>query len=94
MSDNKELNTMIDKLFMSAKNTYDVASMIRDIKEKEAEEPNKFYQTYLKDCECDNGGIILKDGKAVCRWCRKPYAQGGVLSYKDSHFLNKKDASS
>lgn len=43
------------------------------------------YQTYLKDCDCPNG-IINKDGKTYCRWCRKPYAMGGAMCYEEEHF--------
>ena len=47
---------------------------------------DKFYQTFLKDCDCTNGGIIIKNGVAVCRWCRIPYAECGVMPYKEEHF--------
>lgn len=35
MSENKELNTLLDKLFNSVKTTYDIGGMIKTIKEKE-----------------------------------------------------------
>ena len=44
------------------------------------------YQTYLKDCDCSTEGIIIYNNKAVCRRCRKPYAQGGVINYEKEHF--------
>jgi len=44
------------------------------------------HQTYLKDCNCTNGGIIIWEGKAVCRWCRVPYAKGGSIIYLPEHF--------
>jgi hypothetical protein len=44
------------------------------------------YQTYLKDCDCSNGGIIIHDGIAVCRWCRKQYCKGGDINYEPQHF--------
>lgn len=42
------------------------------------------HQTYLQDCECTTHGVILYDGKAICRWCRKPYAKGGLIGYSDA----------
>jgi len=48
------------------------------------------YQTYLKDCDCENGGIILHEGEAVCRWCRKPYGKGGKMYYEPNHFKASK----
>lgn len=47
------------------------------------------YQSYLKDCDCYTG-IILIDNKAVCRWCRKPYAKGGKMFYEPGHVEVKK----
>src|ERR1035437_2505122 len=51
---------------------------------------NMIYQSFLKDCDCGLGGIIfhIENGQniAVCRWCRKPYAKGGNLSYEEEHF--------
>src|SRR6185312_3942529 len=48
------------------------------------------YQTYLKDCNCKHDGIIIKDGIAVCRWCRTPYGKGGCMLYEEEHFkVNK-----
>lgn len=44
------------------------------------------YQTYLKDCNCEYGGIILHNGVAVCRWCRTPYAKGSLINYSHVHF--------
>lgn len=53
------------------------------------------YQTYLKNCDCPNGGIIIYQGKAVCRWCRKPYSEGSKMNYLPEHFQqsipNKQD---
>ena len=49
-------------------------------------EDKNLHQTYLKDCNCTNGGIIIWEGKAVCRWCRVPYAKGGCMSYLPEHF--------
>lgn len=51
------------------------------------------HQTYLKDCNCINGGIILYEGKAVCRWCRIPYTEGGQMNYDSEHFHSKQAAS-
>ncbi len=48
------------------------------------------YQTYLKDCDCSNGGIIIYDYKVICRWCRKPYAKGGVINYEKECFKEVK----
>lgn len=50
------------------------------------------YQTYLKDCDCETGGIILHEGKAVCRWCREPYAKGGMMNYLPKHFKQSKQS--
>lgn len=47
---------------------------------------NILHQTYLKDCNCSNGGIVLYNGIAVCRWCREPYAKGGQIFYEESDF--------
>jgi hypothetical protein len=47
------------------------------------------FQTYLKDCECKSDGIILYNGKAVCRWCRNPYGKGGCINYENEHFESK-----
>lgn len=44
------------------------------------------HQTYLKGCNCSNGGIILHEGKAVCRWCLTPYGKGGCISYPPESF--------
>ena len=44
------------------------------------------YQTYLKNCDCSTEGIIIYNNKAVCRRCRKPYAQGNVINYDKAHF--------
>jgi hypothetical protein len=52
---------------------------------------NNLHQTYLKDCNCENGGIIIHKGEAVCRWCRTPYAKGGKISYKESHFKQERE---
>ncbi len=49
------------------------------------------YQSYLKDCDCKRDGIILHEGKAVCRWCRKPYEKGGCLFYESEQFEKEKD---
>ena len=49
------------------------------------------HQTYLKDCDCKMEGIILFNGKAVCRWCRKPYTEGGSMGYVDEHFEQPKE---
>jgi hypothetical protein len=51
---------------------------------------NNLRQTYLKDCDCTNGGIIIHDGEAVCRWCLTPYAEGGCISYPDERFPQSK----
>lgn len=48
------------------------------------------YQSYLRDCKCEREGIILHEGKAVCRWCRTPYAKGGCLFYEPEHFKKHK----
>jgi len=48
------------------------------------------YQCYLKDCDCEGGGIILHEGKAVCRWCRKPYGKGAMINYLPEHFQPEK----
>jgi hypothetical protein len=50
---------------------------------------NNLHQTYLKDCNCSDDGIIIKDGAAVCRWCRTPYAKGGCMAYEEKHFQQK-----
>jgi len=50
----------------------------------------KEYQTYLKDCGCDSSGLILYKGLPVCRWCRVPYAEGGMMQYDDEHFKIEK----
>lgn len=47
------------------------------------------YQTYLKDCDCRNAGIIIHEGIAVCRWCRTPYGKGGNINYEEEHFQYK-----
>lgn len=44
------------------------------------------YQTYLKNCKCPMEGIIIYNGKALCRWCRMPYSRAGVMQYNDEHF--------
>jgi len=47
---------------------------------------NNSYQTLLPDCDCKSGGIIMYNNHPVCRWCRKPYAEGGCMSYLPEHF--------
>ena len=47
---------------------------------------NNEYQTLLPDCDCKSGGIIMYNNKPVCRWCRKPYGNGGVMYYLPEHF--------
>lgn len=47
---------------------------------------NTEYQTLLPDCNCKSGGIIMYNNKPVCRWCRKPYGNGGVMYYLPEHF--------
>jgi hypothetical protein len=49
-------------------------------------ENSKMYQTYLKGCGCEGGGIIIFNEKPVCRWCRTPYGKGGGMSYYPEHF--------
>jgi len=57
-----------------------------DKQRKIDEAKSKEYQTYLKDCDCSNGGIIIYKSKPVCRWCRTPYYPGSKMMYKDIHF--------
>lgn len=45
---------------------------------------NKAYQTYLKHCNCQHGGIIVENGIAVCRWCLAPYDEAGMINYDSS----------
>jgi hypothetical protein len=49
---------------------------------------SRAYQTYLPRCDC-SGGILEKDGAIYCRWCRKPYAEGGMINYRDECFQEK-----
>src|SRR5688572_8378091 len=44
------------------------------------------FQTYLKDCDCRNGGVLMYEGVTYCRWCRTPYAKGGQMNYEPEHF--------
>jgi hypothetical protein len=48
------------------------------------------YQCYLRDCDCSSAGIILHNGKPVCRWCRKSYGKGGMINYLPEHFQSEK----
>ncbi len=51
----------------------------------EDKEPTAF-QTFLKDCDCKGGGVLIRGGVIHCRWCRKPYAKGGMINYSHLHF--------
>ena len=46
-------------------------------------------QTYLKDCNCTNAGIIIINDIAYCRWCCVPYGMGGQISYPNERFESK-----
>lgn len=48
------------------------------------------YQTWLQQCDTEHTGVIVKDGIPVCRWCRRPYEEGGNIFYKDEHFQEEK----
>lgn len=50
------------------------------------ENENNEYQALLPDCDCKSGGIIMYNNKPVCRWCRKPYGNGGIMYYLPEHF--------
>lgn len=44
------------------------------------------YQTFLPDCDCKSGGILFRDNKPCCRWCLKPWGDGGMINYTDDSF--------
>jgi len=47
---------------------------------------NRSYVTWVPACACNDGVIKRLDGRLVCRWCRKPWRQGGHMLYALCHF--------
>lgn len=80
------LFTFPDGTFIKGEGKTDVEALALILGElKQEDEPSTQYQMYLPSCDCGNG-IIIKDGKLYCRWCRTPYGEGAMINYKDSHF--------
>lgn len=56
----------------------------------QAEQPQELIQSYIFDCDCKNSpGIIIKDNRILCRWCKKELIKGGLIVTKNDSQTNK-----
>lgn len=50
----------------------------------------KINQSYILNCKCNiSPGIIIKEGKLVCRWCNTELTKGGSVVSIDTEKKEK-----